>query len=44
LEVPENAAVGEVTALEEKESNSLESKSSDLKKVLSGCPEFKEKY
>jgi len=42
LEVPEkNAAVGDVTALEERESNSLESNSSDLKKVLSGCPDLK---
>jgi len=39
LEGPErNAAVGEVAALEDKESKSLENKSSDLKKVLSDCP------
>lgn len=41
LEGPEkNAAIGEVAAIEDKESKSLESKSSDLKKVnLFDCPE-----
>lgn len=35
-----NEAVGEEAAVEDKESKSLESKSSDLKKVLSACAEF----